>query len=92
MGWFLERGPYSVGRVSFRCVFMYWGHRLIISTALNPKKKWQKLTLLPDRGGTIKFNAIHKIVCDVAEEKQLQDKAKEDGGNRRAGQMCFFPG
>jgi hypothetical protein len=29
---------------------MNWGRRLKISTALNPKKKRQKLTFLPDRG------------------------------------------
>ncbi len=37
--------------VSSRCVFMYWGHRFKISTALNPKKKWQFFHfLISDRG------------------------------------------
>jgi hypothetical protein len=32
-----------------KCFFMYWGCWLKISTALNPKKKWQRLTFLPDK-------------------------------------------
>ncbi len=34
---------------------MYWGRWLKISAALNPKKKRQKLTFLPDRGVPVFF-------------------------------------
>ncbi len=41
---------YSVGCASLQCIFMYWSRWIKISTALNPKKKQQKLTFKSDRG------------------------------------------
>jgi hypothetical protein len=44
---FLNRGP----QTHYGVFFMYWGCRLKISIALNPKKKTEQLYFYPYKGG-----------------------------------------